>query len=953
MLAVVAMAAFSCIKENDTIKAEKKVIEPKVITAFTDADVNPDTKTSLDGVCVLWATTDAIKGIQSTGEVHTSTSTAVSGENKRAEFTFSTVSVEDDLQYLAYPAENTDMALILGEYEAYATLPTTQTATANSFANKANIAVAKGLDANPVFKNVGGLLSFTINNNDITSVTISANESLTGAAKISLAEATFAEADITGGWNFVTVSGTIVNGTTYYAVVYPGTYTGLKIEVRNSSGQVATYTNPNSLTVTRNCNLHIATLTIPAGKWVTPTAGTTYTWNLASGDLGTTPAGDPPVIPVSVSKGLPSLTWYPSYSWTASQYLGWNSTNGVQVGKSDNECTRLYLSTDYPEYVENIRINFTQAVGGAASVSVSVHDVAFKCGGVTSVSATDNTPSNYIFTSTELVKGVVEITFSNTASKAFYIKSIEINPDLRTPQSLSFPQAAYSVELSEGTFASPILSGANTTVTYSSDDEDVATVNASTGLVTLKTTGTVNITATAAANETYQAGFASYSLVVNPGPSSIATVIAADNNTSVYTSGVVAQINHKGFVITDGTNNIFVYKNAEPTEVVAGQAVKISGTRGTYNNVPQVASPIITTGATGQDVTRTTLTAITSSNATGHTSSQYVSLAGVLSKSGSYYNISIAGSSVQGSLYAVNDADVFTAGALSTLNGKGVTVTGYIIGSSASYLNIAPVDIVLNAAVPTMSTTPANGSTIEWDDDKYDVGNAETITVTQNGEASGYTVSYTDSENAWTISDDGTGTITVYPKAANGSTTTDKTLVVTITHDDDGVLTSVITLKQNKKGASSKTYTITWNSTNNSSSVGGYTSTWFVTADGLRCDMNNWNNNNNGWAYVKCGRKDNASVATIISHSAIPEAIRTVKVTIDALTSSKINSIKLFISANGSDWAEESSFTKGTGEKSVVISSPAANKYYKIEVDCASGSSNGLLTLSQLVFTTE
>ena len=43
-------------------------------------------------------------------------------------------------------------------------------------------------------------------------------------------------------------------------------------------------------------------------------------------------------------------------------------------------------------------------------------------------------------------------------------------------------------------------------------------------------------------------------------------------------------------------------------------------------------------------------------------------------------------------------------------------------------------------------------------------------------------------------------------------------------------------------------------------------------------------------------------------------------------------------------------FTKATGDQSVTIASPAANKYYKLEVDCAAGTSNGLLTLSKLVF---
>ena len=166
------------------------------------------------------------------------------------------------------------------------------------------------------------------------------------------------------------------------------------------------------------------------------------------------------------------------------------------------------------------------------------------------------------------------------------------------------------------------------------------------------------------------------------------------------------------------------------------------------------------------------------------------------------------------------------------------------------------------------------------------------------------------------------------------------------------VATADVTLYAQWVDAAIRTeYTITWNSTNNSASVSSYTASWSVTADGLTCNMANFNNNSNGWDYVKCGRKNNASVATIITNSAISEAISSVTITIDDVTASKVNSIKLYISSNGSSWTEEGSFTVATGNQKVDISSPAASKYYKLEFDCASGSSNGLVTVSKLVFT--
>ena len=207
---------------------------------------------------------------------------------------------------------------------------------------------------------------------------------------------------------------------------------------------------------------------------------------------------------------------------------------------------------------------------------------------------------------------------------------------------------------------------------------------------------------------------------------------------------------------------------------------------------------------------------------------------------------------------------------------------------------------------------------------------------------------------AWisNISTSTSGKVT-FDVAAQESGASSRSANITLSYED--AIDVVVTVNQAAgAGASDKTYTITWNSNNNSKAVSGYEDTWSVTAGGLTCTMKNFNNNNNGWEYVKCGRKNNASVATIITSTAIPEAIKTVTITIDALTASKINSVKLYVSDTSTfGTTAAASFTKATGDQSVTITSPAANKYYKLEFNCASGSSNGLLTLSKLVFSTK
>ena len=118
-----------------------------------------------------------------------------------------------------------------------------------------------------------------------------------------------------------------------------------------------------------------------------------------------------------------------------------------------------------------------------------------------------------------------------------------------------------------------------------------------------------------------------------------------------------------------------------------------------------------------------------------------------------------------------------------TYNGKSTTLTIEITDPST----------------PTMDVTPADGTTLNWDDDEYGNGNAKTITVALNDAASGYNVNYSDPNNLWTVDDDEEGTITVYPNATNTSTTNDKELAITITHKDQSSLSATVSLLQSKK----------------------------------------------------------------------------------------------------------------------------------------------------------
>lgn len=80
-------------------------------------------------------------------------------------------------------------------------------------------------------------------------------------------------------------------------------------------------------------------------------------------------------------------------------------------------------------------------------------------------------------------------------------------------QNLNFSTTSAEVYLGDN-FEEPTLSGAMTNVTYSSSNSSVAEVNPTTGEISILNAGTTVITATAAADETYNTANASYTLTV-------------------------------------------------------------------------------------------------------------------------------------------------------------------------------------------------------------------------------------------------------------------------------------------------------------------------------------------------------------------------------------------------------------------------------------------------------
>lgn len=138
----------------------------------------------------------------------------------------------------------------------------------------------------------------------------------------------------------------------------------------------------------------------------------------------------------------------------------------------------------------------------------------------------------------------------------------------------------------------------------------------------------------------------------------------------------------------------------------------------------------------------------------------------------------------------------------------------------------------------------------------------------------------------------------------------------------------------------------------NSKAVSSYENSWSATNDGFTVDLTNFNNNNNAWSYVKCGRKNYESVGVITTAEAVDKAITKVVVTVDAFTSGKVNSFKLYVASdeNFSTGVQTISHSIATGANTFTVTTPAENQFYKIEIDCASASSNGIVQISKIEY---
>ena len=142
----------------------------------------------------------------------------------------------------------------------------------------------------------------------------------------------------------------------------------------------------------------------------------------------------------------------------------------------------------------------------------------------------------------------------------------------------------------------------------------------------------------------------------------------------------------------------------------------------------------------------------------------------------------------------------------------------------------------------------------------------------------------------------------------------------------------------------------------NQKPVNNYTSTWQTIVADYTYTLVNFNNNQNNWSYVKCGREKEPSVASISNDTPMPE-LTSIEVNADKLNASKVNSIELSIYSDADQAtlvAEGIAPKNGISMGILTFEIPAeyqkANQYYKLTFDCAVAGSNGPVQISKISY---
>ena len=613
---LIALSMVACQKEEKN----KEPIKAVQLTSITAVAKNVDTKTFVDGFQVKWNAGDVI---------------AVANED------------EDMVEFTLESGENTASATFTGDLSGkalgtYAVYPR----TTNSFVLGNDACVdyldgwAYGKSEVPMygvkdgsgaytFYTIGGALQVTYTNVPAFAKKFRLTEThtgaeakpITGTATIEGMNSTPAVSLTTGG-SEVVVTDLYPEGDNSVTVIIPvlaGTGYNFKVELLDAdsnpipgSAKTATNRTITANKITRFPSIALASVTKGSIYTLTPVTGTSdkfTAWDAAwtKNSISWTP------VKVSVESS-PNVGNVDS---NRGQQFGAKTTNKVSTmtitGVGAGYATFCNSTSAYG--INSIDVSGCAADGNTLTLGVKVGGVSMtadQASHTISGTGADAVVTTH-FSSPQLLFGNIEITLSVSTAGAVYFKSLTINPKSNPgiawkKSGVVVSEDTASLKTGDDTLPTATLDNPNgVTVSYESSETSVATIDPSSGTITLVGAGETTISATSTETVDYSSATVSYTLTVTDGRTKF-DAPTFSRAAGEYPIGTAVTISGPAgatlYYTTDGndpTTSSSVYSSA--ITIDGNFTLKAIAAKDDYQNsdvasvaytVPTVATPVIT-----------------------------------------------------------------------------------------------------------------------------------------------------------------------------------------------------------------------------------------------------------------------------------------------------------------------------------------------------------------------
>lgn len=289
---------------------------------------------------------------------------------------------------------------------------------------------------------------------------------------------------------------------------------------------------------------------------------------------GTTYTGTVPIITSYTNYNINGISWTVEGTATAALNQNIDGTKGAQIGTGKAPANSLSFSTSgINGTITSITINTSGAKDVKANVSVTIGGSAF--GG--EAKTITNSAANYTFTGS--ASGNVVISWSQSSSKALYVKTITIEysvGSIKTLSSAVSPAGSGSVELVNTSLAP----GATTSATATANDGyefrsweisgTGASLSSTSTNPTTVTMGSADATVTAnfsCVTPTFSTNLSTAPVNYTTGASASALTVAASANNASITYLWQSSTNGSSWSSASGTNNT---ANYTPSTASAG-----------------------------------------------------------------------------------------------------------------------------------------------------------------------------------------------------------------------------------------------------------------------------------------------------------------------------------------------------------------------------------------------